>query len=338
MDALTHGLASYAATRAFFPRASRTALFAALAAGTLADADRIAVLVGPSAWLRLQGAWLHSLAGALLLAALVAGVFLALERRKTQPSAAPLSPAPLFAAAGLAALLHVALDLCQSDGVALLWPFRARRTALDWTGGADPWILALLLAGLLLPALLRLVTEEIGAKEKGPRGRTGAVLALAAVCVLLAARAVLHERAVALLDARTYRGELPLRVAAFPENLSPFHWRGIVETQSALHLLALNTGPGAALDPEAAQPTFKPETSKILEAAQNTESARRFLAVARFPKATIEKTPEGYRVELHDLRHAAAGSSERATAVVVLFNAEGKLLDQGIVWETATRR
>jgi len=338
MDALTHALASYAATRAFFPRASRNTLFAALAAGTLADAGRIAVLVGPSAWLRVQGTWLHSVAGALLLAALVAGVVLALERRRTQPSAAPLSSAPLFAAAGLAALLHVALDLCQSGGVALLWPFRARRTALDWIGGADPWILALLLAGLLLPALLRLITEEIGAKEKEPRGRTGAVLALAAVCVLLAARAVLHERAVALLDARTYRGELPLRVAAFPENLSPFRWRGIVETQSALHLLALNAGPGAALDPESAQHIFKPEPSNILEAAQNTQSAQRFLAAARFPKATVEKTVEGYRVELHDLRYAAAGNGERATAAFVMFDSEGKLLNQGIAWETAARR
>jgi membrane-bound metal-dependent hydrolase YbcI (DUF457 family) len=338
MDPLTHGLASYAATRAFFPRASRYTLFAALAAGTFADADRVAVLFGPSAWLRVQGTWLHSLPGALLLAAIVAGVFLVLERSKAQPQSALLSPAPLFAAAGLAALLHIALDLCQSDGVALLWPFRARRTALDWTGGADPWILSLLLAGLLFPALLGLVTEEIGAKEKGPRGRAGAVLALAAICAFLAARAVLHERAVALLDARTYRSELPLRVAAFPENLSPFHWHGIVETRSALHLLALNVGPGAALDPEAALDIFKPEPSKILEAAQNDESARRFLAVARFPKATMEKTPEGYRVELHDLRYAAAGNSERATAAFVVFNAEGKLLEQGIVWDTSARR
>ncbi|MBZ5528980.1 MAG: metal-dependent hydrolase [Acidobacteriia bacterium] len=338
MDPLTHALASYATARAFFPRASRKILFAALAAGTLADADRIAVLLGPSAWLRVQGSWLHSLPGALLLAAMVAGVFLVLPRGKTQPQTAPLPRAPLFAAAGLGALLHVALDLCQSDGVALLWPLSARRTALDWTGATDPWILALLLAGVLFPALLRLVTEEIGAKEKGPRGRAAAVWTLAAICACLGARGVLHERAVALMDACTYRGELPLRVAAFPETLSPFRWRGIVETRSALHLLALNAGPGAALDPEAALDIFKPEPTKILEAAQNTESARRFLAVARFPKATMEKTPDGYRVELHDLRYAAAGNSERAMSVFVLFNSEGTILEQGIVWETAARR
>lgn len=338
MDPLTHGLASYAVIRGFFPRASRRTLLAALVAGTLADADRTGLLFGPSVWLLAQGAWLHSLPGALLLATIVASLFLALPRSKAESPAAALPRAPLFAAAGLAALLHLALDLCQSDGVALLWPVSPRRFALDWIGGTDPWILAVLLAAILFPTLLRLVTEEIGAKEKGTRGRAGAIVALAVICIYTGARGMLHGNAVALLEARTYRSELPLRAAAFPENLSPFQWHGIVETQSALHLVPVSAGPGAYLDPEAALDLFKPEPSKILEAAQAAEAARRFLAVARFPKATIEKIREGYRIELRDLRRAAAGENDRAAAAFVVLSPEGKILDQGMVWESAPRR
>lgn len=338
MDPLTHGLASYAAVRGFFPRASRRTLLAALTAGTLADADRIGLLLGPSAWLLAQGAWLHSLPGALLLAAIVASLFLAPPRSKEESPAAALPRAPLFATAGLAALLHVAFDLCQSDGVALLWPLRPRRYALDWVGGTDPWILAVLLAAILFPALLRLVTEEIGAKEKGTRGRAGAVVALAVICAYAGARGILHGNAVAMLEARTYHSELPLRAAAFPENLSPFQWHGMVETESALHLVAVRAGPGADLDPEAALDIFKPEPSKILEAAQATQAARRFLAVARFPKATVEKIREGYRVELRDLRHASTGENKRAAVAFVMISPEGQILDQGIFWESVPRR
>src|SRR6267143_1522201 len=81
---------------------------------------------------------------------------------------------PTFLAALAAAVLHLLMDLCQSTGVELFWPFSARRFALDWVAPLDLWILGILLAGILLPALSGLVTEEIGAKSKGPRGEVGA--------------------------------------------------------------------------------------------------------------------------------------------------------------------
>ncbi|MBZ5702367.1 MAG: metal-dependent hydrolase [Acidobacteriia bacterium] len=330
MDPITHGLASFAATRAFFPRASRLTVVAAVAAGTAADLDELSAFFGPSAYFAAHHTATHSLLGTVLLALLAAALLSALfPKKENQPTRFLVA----FAAAFLAAALHLALDLAQAGGVALFWPLRTQRYALDWLGGIDPWILAILVAGVLFPLLLRLVTEEIGAKEKGPRGRWGALLALLAMLAYTGARVSLHASAVAALDSRTYRGQMAHRAAAFPEAASPFAWRGIVETESALHLLAVPAGPGASFNPEAGQTIFKPEPSAALDAARGTDAARRFLAVARFPKATVEKTPEGYRVTLRDLAGAAAGESARSLAAAIDLTPDAQVRRQAIIWE-----
>src|SRR5258708_33838696 len=107
------------------------------------------------------------------------------------------------------------------------------RFAWDWLPGVDPWILALLLAGILLPELFGLVGSEIGAKTKAPRGRNGAIAALVLALIYVGGRATLHGNAVAQLDAHTYRGESPRRLAAVgdPASLAARHGGGGAATQ-----------------------------------------------------------------------------------------------------------
>ena len=45
----------------------------------------------------------------------------------------------------------------------------------------EPVMFGLLLLGLLAPALFSLIDKEIGARQRGPRGRVGAILALTGV-------------------------------------------------------------------------------------------------------------------------------------------------------------
>src|SRR5260370_16633973 len=98
-------------------------------------------------------------------------------------------------------------------------------------------------------------------------------------------------------------------VAACAESGSPFRWRGIVEADSALHELEVSVGPGANLDPDSAVTSYKPEPSAALDAARNTLVARRFLQVARFPKATVEKTPDGFHIILRTFPYSTAAPS-----------------------------
>ncbi len=334
MDPLTHALASYTLKRAAFPRSSRSTTIAMLIAGTLADIDALSKLAGPSAYLTIYRTYFHSLFAALSLSLLVTLPFLL---RKREPTEIQTPPLPIFTATLAAALLHLLLDLCQSTGVELLWPFSSRRFALDWLANVDLWILGILLAGILLPALSRLVIEEIGAKSKGPRGKVGASLALAGILLYIVLRFVLHGNALAALESRTYRGESPRKAAAFPESSSPFRWHGIVETASALHEVEIEVGPAASFDPDSAITSYKPEPSPALDAARDTLVARRFLEAARFPKATVEKTPEGFHILLRAFSSSRDASSGLPLHALIETDPSGKVLSQKLAWDPASR-
>ncbi len=333
MDPLTHTLASFTLQRAAFPRISRAATLAMVLAGTVADADLLSAYGGPSAYLNFNRAYFHSLLVALIFALLATLPFFFLKPKSPEN---PISRPTIFAAALAAALFHLALDLGQASGAQLLWPFSTRRFAFDWLPSLDLWVLGILLAGILFPAISGLVTEEIGARRKGPRGRPGATLALAALILYLVLRVVLHGDAIAALESRTYRGELPRKVAAFPESSSPFHWHGIVETERALHDVEVPVGPSANFDPSSAITAYKPEPSRALDAARNSAVARRFLQVARFPKATVEQTPTGFHVILRAFPYRLDYDSWQVQAVIDT-DPSGKIVSQELTWVPTLR-
>jgi membrane-bound metal-dependent hydrolase YbcI (DUF457 family) len=334
LDPLTHALASYTLKRAAFPRISGAATIAVVLAGVIADVDFLSSYFGPSAYLTFYRTSFHSLLAALLLSLLVTLPFFFFKSKNAENQT---SRATIFIAALAAALLHLLLDVLQSAGIELFWPFSARRIALDWLPPLDLWVLAILLAGILLPLLSGLVTEEIGARSKGPRGRLGASLALAALILYLVVRIIYHGSAIAALESRTYRGELPRKVAAFAESSSPLRWHGIVETERALHEVEVPVGPGADFDPASATTSYKPEPSPALDAARNSAVARRFLQVARFPKATVEKTAEGYHVILRDFPYNCGASCGWRVQAFIDTDPAGKILSQELAWLPESR-
>ncbi len=329
MDVFTHALASLALARAVLPRAPRASWAVILVAGTIADVDGLSAIFGPSAYLTWHHTYTHSLVASLVGVAVLTVVYVLLTRRA---ASLRVPAAALFAVALLAAWLHLAMDACQSEGVALFWPFSSRQFAADWLANVDPWIIAVLLAAILLPELLRLVSDEIGAKDKSPRGRLGAIIGFVFVIFYVGARATFHSNALAAMQARSYQNESPRRAAAFPESASLFTWHGIVETDSALHELTVSAAPGASFDAENGVTLFKPESSPILDSARDSDAAKKFLSVAQFPKATVEKTSDGYKVELRDLRYAAEGETRREIAALVKIDANGKVADDALVW------
>ena len=330
MDPLTHALATYTLKRAAFPRLARLATIAMLLAGTIADLDVLSKFASPAAFLTFYRTYCHSLLAALFFSLLVTLPFLLRKRGLEEKQTSPLS---IFLAGFSAAVLHLLLDHCQSTSVELFWPFSPRRFALDWLPPLDLWILGILLAGILLPMLSRLVTEEIGAKSKGPRGKVGATVALATMILYIVLRFVLHGNAVAAMESRTYRGESSRKVAAIAESGSPFRWHGIVETERALHDVEIDVGPAASFDAEAAITSYKPEASPALDAARDTAIARRFLQIARFPKATVEKTPAGFHITLRAFPYNRDASSSLRVHALIETDPTGKVLSQELAWD-----
>ncbi len=334
MDPVTHALASYALKRAAFPRVTRFVTLAIVVAGTLADLDLLSSYFGPSAYLTFYRTYCHSLLAALLLSLLVTLPFFFFKPKNVENQTPRLT---IFIAALAAALLHLLLDVLQSAAIELFWPLSIRRFALDWLPPLDLCVLAILLAGILLPLLSGLVTEEIGARSKGPRGRLGASLALAAVILYFVVRFIYHGSAITALESRTYRGELPRKVAAFAESSSPFRWHGIVETERALHEVEVPVGPGADFDAGSAITSYKPEPSPALDAARNSAVARRFLQVARFPKANVEQTPQGFHVILRAFPYSRDSGSGLRIQALIDTDPSGKILSEELTWVPSSR-
>ena len=187
-------------------------------AGTLADVDFLSALFGPSAFLSWSGGPLHSIVGAIAIGFLVS----LLIRTYAKSRGVILSGVLWWLAPICAALLHVAMDTLLSSGVTLLWPISTKRIALDWAPGFDLWILILLVIGIFLPELFRLVSDEIGAKSKKPRGQGGAVVTIVLIAAYFVLRGILHAGAAMTMLERSYAGESPRRVAAFADSMSPF--------------------------------------------------------------------------------------------------------------------
>ena len=321
-------------------------------AGTIADLDLVSTLVGPGAYLSIRHTITHSILGTAVLigvAVVAARLLLAKMRLPRKPirdaETAPQKTAPttdegiatLLMAATLAAAVHVLMDLCASAGVALLWPWRETRFAWDWLPGVDMWIPAIPLAGILLPELFGLVGSEIGAKERAPRGRNGAIAALVLVLIYVGARATLHGNAVAQLDAHTYRGESPRRLAAFADPVSLLTWHGVVETDSQICTLSVPATEGTRFDPESGVCIHKPEDSAALETAEQTNAAKNFLQAARFPRASVGATEAGTEVVVRDMRDSAEDEKRFAVAARVLLDRNGRVTNQELLWARDVR-
>jgi|SRR5580704_112844 inner membrane protein len=344
MDVGTQGLASLVIARAFVPRGPWRAWAVIVVAGSIANIDVLSGLAGPSAFVEWHRTYAHSIVVSLIVSAVLAAAYILASSQRVggaeekTPARMPALPkaggsaVAFFAAVILAGLLHVALDAAQSDGTMIFWPLSRQRVALDWLPHIDPWIIAILLAALLLPELTRLVTDEIGAKAGGARGRIGAIVGLVVLALYVGMRADLHSNAIATLQSRGYDSGQPHRVAAYADAGSPFIWHGIVETERALHEPDISIFTSSQFDADNGSTLFKPEPSPILDHAQNSEAARKFLAAARFPKADIEKTNDGYDVELRDLRYAGIGETRREIRARIDLDANGRVLNDELVW------
>ena len=295
MDPVTHALVSLTVGRAGAGKLSRLATPMLLVAGTIADLDWASAAGGPEKFLLWRRAATHSLIGTIAIAAFVAAIFSVLARGKSGVAAVKFGRA--FAVCMIAAAAHVFLDLMNSSGVELFWPFSAKRFGADLLAPLDVWLLILFALLLAVPAIFRLATSEIGAKAKTGISRA-AVAALILTVLYVCARWELHARSVMLMQDQLFHGETPAMIRAYPEGANPFIWVGVVTTTDTLQEARVPVMLGRPFSSERAVIFHKPVDSLALRNAQSTDSAVRFLRFAQFPRATVIPTEDGFRVEI----------------------------------------
>ena len=278
---------------------TRFATLTLILAANAPDIDVLTGLKDSITYLKYHRGISHSLIGITIIAIIIWGLMYWMGKKVQPKPGLPLNSRWLLLAAFLGTGSHLLLDFTNAYGVRPFLPFSGRWYAWDIMPIFDPLLLALLILGLAVPWLLRLVSEEVGARK--PRLVPGAVFCLCAMVALWGIRDFAHRRALSILDSHTYSGEVPQRFSALPVAVNPFTWTGVVETEASFHVVSVN-----ALDangvPEEMGTFEKPQPSPALAAAMKTPAGKIFLDFARFPWAQVDESEEGYQVSLSDLR------------------------------------
>ena len=321
MEPITHFLTGACLARAGLNRTSALATTTLVLAAEAADIDIVWLVKGPVFYFGHHRGFTHTFLGAPVVALLVLGFIYALWRLAQRfgkpgpmgcagcpPGAVPSLRRPrwgvLYLLAVLSSLVHILLDYTNSYGVRPFMPFSYRWYSWDIMNIYDGLMWAVLLAGLLVPALFRLVNEEIGARSKGPRGRGGAIFALAAIVLIWAARDHEHRKAVGVMQTVQYQGTEPLRASAFPYSTNPFRWHGVAETPAFFEMTVIDSSK-SDFDPQSRpRIRYKPEETPVTIAAKKTYLGRVYLDWAQYPMTEEEQLPDGrYEVRFYDLRY-----------------------------------
>jgi membrane-bound metal-dependent hydrolase YbcI (DUF457 family) len=341
MEPFTHAFTSLALAKSGERWTPRFGVAMLVAAGVAPDLDYASYLAGPGSFFSLHRTLFHSLLGGAVLACALAAGFYLLDKKWPQSHVAQdrkfpavrFLPALAVCAVGIGG--HILMDVASGIGVQLLWPFRSGWYRWDLDGNLDPWVLLILVAGLLLPLLFRLVNEEVGDRRRGRGGSRAAVVTLLLVVAYFGWRWHLHDQAVDLLMSREYHNRVALSAEAFPDGSAPFDWRGVAVTDNTVEELDLSLSPNGDFDPDRSRTHFKPDDSAVLEAGRKTRDAKRFLSYASVPAANVSPLEDGYRFEIHDMRFASDDFDPANIFVRVDFDSHMRILRQQFLFASS---
>ncbi len=300
MDNLTHSLVGLFLARAGLKNVTPRGTAIMIIAANAPDMDAVSFFAGGPTYILWHRNITHSLIAIPFMALLSVALVRLFGRKPVRWLAGTLI-------AIVAVASHVVLDLTNVYGVRLLLPFSGHWFHWDTTPIVDLGLWAILFLGLIAPWFARLVGSEIGEKRRGP----GAGWAVAALVLFTAwdyGRGVLHDRATAAMDSRTYHGQKPLRVGAFPGE-NPLIWGGIAELTDSYVWAPVNLR--ARFRADDLETYYKAERSPAVDAAIATEPFQRFLGFVQYPIWVTDPAPNyehATRVRLVDLRFGTPAS------------------------------
>src|ERR1700760_1061098 len=170
MDPVTHFLTGACLGRSGFNRKTAYATLAMVLAAEAPDLDVLWLFRGPVAAFEHHRGITHTFLGAPVIALAVTGVVWLLHRLR--PGAPPTPPRwkLLWSFALIAVLSHLLLDYTNNYGLRPFFPFSPPWSAADIVFIFDPILFAVLVFGLLIPAILGLVDREMSSRRPRFRG------------------------------------------------------------------------------------------------------------------------------------------------------------------------
>ncbi|MFT3971934.1 MAG: metal-dependent hydrolase [Amaricoccus sp.] len=229
MEPVTHVLTGAVLARSGPNRRAAYATAAMAVAAEFPDIDTLWGLRGPVEGFAHHRGLTHTFVGLPFEAALVVAMFYGVHRWRLRRhegnrplTAAPVRWGTLYLLVLLALGSHLLLDFTNNYGLRPFAPFHTRWYAASIVFIFDPVLFLLLLAGLLLPWLLRLVQREITSSRArgGFVTTTPAQVVLALIAVYYGVRAWEHAKAVQLAQAQAMAvdAEAPPESVALPSH------------------------------------------------------------------------------------------------------------------------
>lgn len=286
MDPVSHLLSgALLAQSGFQERLGRGATPVGMGAALLPDIDVLARLAGPFASLEHHRGITHSLAGAVILSAVVAAGAWALGRGRRFGS--------WYLLTLLGMLLHILLDLCTSYGTVVLYPFSRERFAWDLLFLIDPWFTLTLALPLLPIPLFR--------RHAVHAARAGFVV----MTLYIGVAALNRSMALNLVQAAALEQDVLVeRAAAVPRPAGPFQWMGIIEGGGRLYQGVVDLRrPGPVRFEQFGQGVRNRYTERVEELWE----VKLYRWFARFPVVSYRSAGDQHIVEYFDLRFPRVG-------------------------------
>ncbi len=327
MDPVCHTLVGAALAETGLKQ--RTALGTAtlLVGANLPDVDMLAYFASPVHALWLRRGVTHGLLALAVLPFLLAGVMIVwdrlVRRRGGRVPPDPVVPGQVVLLSLIAVATHPFLDFMNTYGMRWLMPFSGRWFYADTLFIVDPWIWALLAAGIFIARRRGTGNGEQGTVDAGGKEREAArahgaparwallvlVLYIGVMGVSnLAARAVVRHSLAALGHAE------PLRLMAAPLPANPLRRWVVIEDEEVYRFGSFDwlRRPRFVLD----EFVSERHPSGIATAATRGPNARKFLSWARFPYYVVERRRIGHVVHIGDARYTIDPTNSWAAITV----------------------
>jgi len=267
--------------------------------GSLApDFDIILRLWGPLAYLKNHRASSHSILGITAISAFTASLL------NLIPGLPSESFFQIFIWTLLGALSHLSLDIFNSHGIKLLWPFSYKTFCIPLLNIFDPFF--------ILPFLpMPFVRDDTFLRN----------ILLGFAIVYLASRFAIRRRIKRYLKLK-YRKKSPRRVLVMPSMFGLFSWTFIVDTGKSLLVGNISSFPKKLFKPVLKE-LMKYKGNPLVQSALNSKPGKLFKGFTPFYHVDLIERGENIYVQFYDLRYVL--KDRFLHSATVILSDEGEL-------------
>lgn len=314
MDPITHTLVGAALAETGLKKRTGLGTATLLIGVNLPDVDLLSYMAGSTTALWFRRGATHGVLALVVLPFVLTGLVVAWDRlvrrrKRPQPERTVVASQTMLLAA-IAVATHPALDFLNTYGMRWLMPFSGTWYYGDTLFIVDPWVWALLTAGIVVARKREAGTgkREQGGGSAPPPDRPGAQWpAVAALLVLVSYVGVMAvsnviARGVVTQSLRDAGLESPSRLMVAPVAVNPLRRWVVAEVQAVYRFGTYHwlRSPKFVLEDH----TYDRHPSHFAGAAATRgPEVRKFLTWARFPYSVVAERRDRYVVRLGDARY-----------------------------------